>query len=213
MTRGSKARYPAPAGVWDAERRDRAGTLCNEAQHASRCRGRRRVRDWLGDAGACKALFPWRSATTTPVPIQAGSPSTSSRERGCDPRTTARKVSRHPAGEGRVLHVLRPFLQTLPRVHRVQTGRGPRRPQGGPHHGGRLGRVDDGTCRPDRRRGVEGLPVCGPPTFQPPVPRRTDTGYEAERPATLSRARHLPLRRLYAPRRVRQSQSRRQALS
>lgn len=66
----------------------------------------------------------------------------------------------------------------LSREFAVCAGREPRRPQGRQHHGGRLGRVDDGALGPGHGRDLESVPVRRLPALHPPVLRRAGAGHE-----------------------------------
>lgn len=109
------------------------------------------------------------------------------------------RVPRRGGRQGRAGDVLRPLLQALPGVRGADPGGGPRRAQGGSHHGGRLGGTDDAARRPRHGRGVEGLPVRGLPAPRPDVLRRADAGHEAGYMAAMPRARLRLFRRVRPP--------------
>lgn len=172
--------------------RDHADSLCAEVQCASRCGGRRQVRDWLGGGGGRRATpkparrFPLRrSATATPAPTRIGSPSTATSRERMRPRATARGHRDAPPERGEFFTSCGRFCKRC----RELTVR--KRVAGSAsHEAGRTMEADwigpaMGLVDPARGRGIEGLPVRDSSSSQPPVSRRTDAGHEAGHSATL----------------------------
>ena len=105
-------------------------------------------------------------------------------------------------------HGLRPLLQEIRRLHRIQAGDQQGRPQGGARVRGRLVGAHDGGRGPRDRRDVEGLPVRGNPSVQPVLLCRAHLGHGRGHLAALPCPNVRVLRRLGTHDSARQPQNR-----
>ena len=208
---------PATARVGHVAKRDREVAGNVEAQRPGGVRGRRGGGDRLGGGrgdvgcGGLRRALPREGPRPGRLPgPRLGARAPRARPGRGHAQAAARGVPRRAEVEGRALHVLRPLLQALPRVHGEEASREPRRAQGRQDPGGRLGGADDVARRPRHGRGLQGLPVRGLPALQPPVLRRAYAGHERGYMASLPRARVRLHGRLDAPHGARQPQDRRE---